>query len=49
MIGQWVHYGLLILLSAGALGAFLFSWWKKRLDWSEEPSKIVFLEETDEQ
>ena len=45
MKGQWIHYGLLILLSAGALITFLFTWWRKKLDWSEEPSNIVFMEE----
>ena len=48
MMGQWVHYALLIFLSTVALVAFVISWWKKKFDWTEEASQTVFMDESDE-
>lgn len=47
-MGQWIHYSLIILFSVGALIAFIFSWWGKKFDWSEEASKTLFMDDPEE-
>jgi hypothetical protein len=47
MDGALVNYGLDILFTGGALLLFLVLWWRGRLDWSEKPCDILFMEDQD--